>query len=94
MSRATDEVPFIKESHNVGKSFLFSAAWREIAACHYQAQGTLGTVIFRAAGGEITHTHILLISPRHTHAHTHSPFVALRSTFWQHDSVKIKQSNE
>lgn len=70
MSRAVDEAPFIKESHNVGKSFLFNAAWREIAACYYQALGTLGTVIFRAAGGEITYTHTFDLSETHTCTHT------------------------
>lgn len=93
----------VKESHNVEKSFLFSAPWWEIAACHYQAQETLGTVIFRAAGGEITYTHSSDLPQTHTYCkrthartrtHAHSPFVALQSTFWQQHTDETKESDE
>lgn len=49
--------------------FFFSAAWREIAACHYQAQGTLWTVIPRGIrGGDNIHTSFQ--SPWQTRTHT------------------------
>lgn len=73
------EAPFVaadsglssQGKHNVGKSFLFSAAWRQIGADYYQAKGTLWTVILWGSRGEITHTLSLSIILAHMCTHVH-----------------------